>query len=66
MRSRVYRELIDYLKLKFSDVSIRIIEVMNILLALEKATNTIKNCGHIARVFDLKGKKCPIYEVMDC
>ncbi|CAL2047378.1 unnamed protein product [Caenorhabditis brenneri] len=68
MRNNIYQELIDHEKSKLcgiSDHSFRIIEVMSVLQILEKAANIIKNCGIISRIYDLKGKKCPLYEVSD-
>lgn len=68
MRNNIYQELIDHEKSKFRGIShhsFRIIEVMSVLQILEKAANIIKNCGIISRIYDLKGKKCPLYEVLD-
>ncbi|ULT92109.1 hypothetical protein L3Y34_009673 [Caenorhabditis briggsae] len=67
MRNLVIRELANYEKLKMGEdnCQLRIMEVMGIIQGVHRASDAVKKCGHVAKIFNLKGKECPLYEILD-
>ncbi|PIC30041.1 hypothetical protein B9Z55_021421 [Caenorhabditis nigoni] len=67
MRNLVIRELANYEKSKTGEdnCQLRIMEVMGIVQGVHRASDAVKKCGHVAKIFNLKGKECPLYEILD-
>ncbi|EFO95387.1 hypothetical protein CRE_09124 [Caenorhabditis remanei] len=67
MRNVINWELVNYEKFKYGieDHSLRIMEVMSYLQGVQKASTAIKDGGHVAKIYNLKGKESPLYGIAD-
>ncbi|KAF1753349.1 hypothetical protein GCK72_019905 [Caenorhabditis remanei] len=67
MRNVINWELVNYEKFKYGieDHSLRIMEVMSYLQGVQKASTAIKDGGHVAKIYKLKGKESPLYGIAD-
>lgn len=65
MRQLVLRELSSYERRKVGEDKCqwRIMEIMGILQGVHRASGVVRDCGHLTKCLNLKGKECPLYDL---